>query len=85
MAKSEKEKRMEAWGEERRLRESGVEIKEPLACCMNCKHYIPHYTKIPGGYFRLYVGHCARERAKNRKEYDLCEHFEQKTEVKFFG
>lgn len=46
--------------------------------CANCIYYYPHYSK-EGWSFGL--GHCIHPRLKNRRAYDLCEHFQAKISI----
>lgn len=43
--------------------------------CINCKHFHQHYQRN-GRPFNS--GHCCFPRLKLRKDYDTCEHFENK-------
>lgn len=43
--------------------------------CINCKHFYQHYRK-DGWPFNS--GHCCFPRLKLRRDYDTCEHFENK-------
>ncbi len=44
-----------------------------MSMCANCAHYYPHYREDG---WPLGCGHCSYPRMKQRRAYDLCEHWE---------
>ena len=51
-------------------------IYPPEPVCMNCKHYVPHFTRTAFGAFsELSTGHCTHPRCKARKMTDTCDSF----------
>ena len=58
-----------------------VRIDESEECCVNCTHFIQHYTFTPHGkqpFIPVHCGHCTHPRIKDRKPNDTCNHFEHK-------
>lgn len=58
-----------------------VRIDEDEECCVNCKHFIQHYTFTPRGkqpFSPVHCGHCVYPRIKDRRPHDTCKHFEPK-------
>ncbi len=59
-------------------------MPKDIPMCVNCKHFWQHYI-CKGGpndtaqwVVPLHCGHCIYPRVKDRKVYDVCEHFKQK-------
>lgn len=50
-----------------------LQMKPSTEACANCEHFVMHYRK--DGY-PLYGGHCVYPRVKDRKVFDVCEHFQ---------
>lgn len=55
--------------------------------CENCVHFHQHYTKIVEGrseiFKKIYSGHCAKPRLRNRStDAPACERFQQREDEK---
>ncbi len=56
------------------------EIGPETERCENCRHFCRHYVVVqpnPNVAVPTHCGHCVYPRVKNRKIYDVCQHFEK--------
>lgn len=52
--------------------------REKPQACEYCKFFRQHYALIDGEYRRIYAGHCARGRIKDRRPDATCDYFEMR-------
>jgi len=66
------------------IMDSSIVLEHETQACIHCEHFFRNYIQ----YFQKYMvptayGHCVYPRMKLRKVDDVCEHFQEKTPMKF--